>query len=115
MREINIPILDCQVNFVLGKADLKKFFKKYNRLPQKHLKYALQNAGYCWDLTRYYNNEFLVYIHSEDVNTLIHECVHAVHFIMQHSGIPISMKNTEIQAYLAGFLVSQISPDLGNL
>lgn len=44
----------------------------------------------------------------EDINTVVHEAMHVVHKIMEHNGIPISAENTEIQAYLMGWLVKEI-------
>lgn len=48
---------------------------------------------------------------NNNINTITHEVVHVVHKIMEHNGIPINGENTEIQAYLAGWLVEEIMKD----
>ena len=55
---------------------------------------------------------FVLMSHDWSVHTLAHECVHVAHFIMKHSGIPISYKNTEVEAYLVGYLFEQAFNDI---
>ncbi len=40
------------------------------------------------------------------VKTIVHECSHAIDFIMDDVGVPINVDNTEIRAYLLAELFS---------
>lgn len=46
------------------------------------------------------------------ISNLAHEAVHVAHFIMDSRGIPISMENTESEAYLVGYIVDKLIPDV---
>lgn len=50
---------------------------------------------------------FVMMSHDWEVATLVHESVHMAHFIMDELDIPISVKNTEAEAYLVGYLFKE--------
>lgn len=51
----------------------------------------------------------LLYIESKDnISTIVHESLHAIHEMMNYRGIPINYENSEVQAYHLDYLVSQI-------
>jgi hypothetical protein len=53
---------------------------------------------------------FIVHIGIDSKMTLMHESIHLAHCIMDHAGIPISIDNTEVEAYLACQIYSLIKP-----
>lgn len=42
------------------------------------------------------------------VSLIAHECSHTVDFIMENTGVPINVENTEIRAYLLGQMIADI-------
>jgi len=108
MHVINVPLFHCDINFVVGKKELNEFFKEYKKLKKKHKEHILQNAGFCWNLAKHYPGEILVFVHDiDDIDTIAHEMTHTAHYVMKRAGIPIDFANTEIQAYLIGYLVGK--------
>lgn len=45
-------------------------------------------------------------------DTWAHEAVHITDFVMEYAGIPSSFENTEVRAYLTGFIFREISKTL---
>lgn len=45
--------------------------------------------------------------------TIVHECSHIVDFMMDTHGVPINMENTEIRAYMLGYLFQDVCEALG--
>lgn len=43
-----------------------------------------------------------------EISTWAHECVHVADLVMDYSGIPTGVKNTEIRAYIVGHLMDQL-------
>ena len=56
--------------------------------------------GCCFNIQTNKGPVHVICLNTNEVSTLVHEVVHLAHTIMSQKGIPISMKNTEIQAYL---------------
>lgn len=52
----------------------------------------------------------IIYMSEELPLTLVHECVHLSHAIMNNYGIPISYDNTEVEAHLVVYLYELIFP-----
>lgn len=42
------------------------------------------------------------------LSTIVHECSHVVDFMMDAHGVPISLENTEIRAYMLGALFQDV-------
>lgn len=47
------------------------------------------------------------------LGTVVHECSHIVDFLMSAHGVPLTVENTEIRAYLLGVLFMDVCHDLG--
>jgi hypothetical protein len=39
------------------------------------------------------------------INTVVHECVHAVHYLIQHYELPNKLDDDELMAYMMGYFV----------
>jgi len=104
---INIPVFHWRVIVAIGLKDLDKVFKKY-KLPANVKKRMSLNAGYCWNISKHETSTILIYSHDTDINVIVHECTHAVHFLMKDLGIPVDIENTELQAYLIAHLTEEI-------
>ncbi|WP_065321770.1 hypothetical protein [Tritonibacter mobilis] len=46
------------------------------------------------------------------LGTVVHECSHMVDFLMEAHGVPLSVANTEIRAYLLGVLFMDVCHEL---
>lgn len=53
-------------------------------------------------------NAYLYIKDHSDINTIVHECVHAVDFMFESVGIPCDFENTEVRAYHMGYLVEKV-------
>ena len=51
----------------------------------------------------------------EVICTLVHECVHATHFILNTRSIPMNMENTEVMAYHTDFVFRKLAEAAGLL
>lgn len=56
---------------------------------------------------------YLLFLPSKDIFTIIHECVHMVHMMFDHTGIPIEGSNTETMAYMTSHLCRQVCKCIG--
>ncbi len=75
--------------------------------PSNGLCYAFKDdSGVNW-----YN---LILPESVKPKTIVHECSHAIDFIMDDVGVPIGIENTEIRAYLLGDLYEDVCIALEN-
>ena len=66
-----------------------------------------EHDGTCW---------FVLVLRNHSMRVIVHECVHMVHQICDHRGIPVSSENSEVIAYMTDYLVGEvvkaIRPDL---
>ncbi len=55
---------------------------------------------------------YVMVIRRKKLDTVVHECVHMVHMMMEKKGIPIDYDNTEVMAYMTGWLFKEIRKNL---
>lgn len=105
--EINI-LNNLQILIISDKKSLKKFLSK-NQWMENNTINCLDDNGGSYVL---FNEEniphFILYINKISQRVIIHECTHLVHQIMNYKGIPISIDNSEIMAYMTDFLSTQV-------
>ena len=105
--EINI-LNNLQILVISDKKSLKKFLSK-NSWMENNVHHCLDDNGGSYVL---FNEEnvphFVLYINNVSKRVIIHECTHLVHQIMESKGIPISIDNSEIMAYMTDYLSTQV-------
>lgn len=74
------------VSFITSKSDFRKCYKT-------------SSEGYA-GATDWVDGELVVFVGDGALSTLVHECVHASLFILNHVGIDPSSSNGEAMAYL---------------
>lgn len=107
---VYIEWLDVEVLLITKRSVFRKFTKKeklYNLDGEE-----VNNGVSCYvdrDGFRY----FIIglFIHTERV--IWHESLHMTHQVMDYKGIPIDGGNTEVQAYLQGFISQKIKEFIG--
>jgi hypothetical protein len=100
------------LDFEVVLIDTKKkfdFFIKRNKLKNETISddWNYYN-GSCTVLEDDGLEYFVIIIKNRRKETIVHECVHMVHMMMEKKGIPINYENTEVMAYLTGWLFKNI-------
>lgn len=95
------------VTVFLSRVELEFFIKK-NGVHGRWLADWDKSNGFVDDPEGPDGRYIIIGLRDKSRRVVIHECVHAAHHIMDFRGIPISMDNTEIQAYLVDFLCERI-------
>lgn len=108
MHKVNIPIYHGKL-FIFFTKDFNKVAKKYNL--KKLIGEDLNGFGaFCTaqenkkGITQY----FLIFGKKPSHSIIAHECIHAVNWIMSDRKIAPDLINDEPQAYLLGWVVSQV-------
>ncbi len=104
---ISLAIYGVDVLLLCGENQEKHFIRL------NHLKsdFFIENClGSYWYGMHEGNTHFIMCIRSNEFSIIAHECVHIAHCVMDHMGIPISLKNTEVEAYIVGFLADCAGP-----
>ena len=104
VKLVNVDMLKIEVAFFNTRAKYLEFCKS-NNLDDSS---AYKNAGIAEVFTVNDIPYFTVSVFERSIPLLVHECCHIADFILQHKGIPVTMENTEIRAYLTEYLVSQM-------
>ena len=56
---------------------------------------------------------YIIQIFNYNINTIVHECVHVLDFIIQDCSLTTTFDSTEYRAYFMGWLSDKISSYLG--
>jgi len=51
---------------------------------------------------------FVLVLRNHSIRVIFHECIHMAHQICEARGIPISIENSEVIAYLADYLANEV-------
>lgn len=106
------------LNFEVVLIDTEKkfdFFIKRNSLENEPISQDWKCAnGSC----AIFDNEpeglsyYVMVIRRKELDTVVHECVHMVHMMMDKKDIPIDYDNTEVMAYMTGWLFKEVKKNL---
>ena len=109
-----LKIFRCEVNFLFCHAkDLEGELKKlYKELRPRHISIGQTPAvaGTTFKLGCFPYKVF-VFINTDypiEIGTVSHECLHAIHYVMQICGIPVNRHNDETEAYMLCDLVDEV-------
>lgn len=109
---IEIPPFYWEVFVTYGKDSLDKIANK-NKLDLNTLENVLGTNTLAFHVKLYNGNQPFSLIHFSstfpDYGTITHECIHAIHDMLESRGVPISKENTEIIAYSVEWLSEEIS------
>lgn len=100
---LNVDIFNSEV-LLFTSAEQAEEFEKLNDAEGRLIKHS--PGSYFYGKI----NEQIVFViiwRDETLDTIIHECVHMAHCIMECIGSPISLVNTEMEAYLVTYLFRQ--------
>ena len=90
-----------------------KFLAKENDTDLRELEECyLEHNGFVDNLMGPNGVYTAVGLNNMTLRVVIHESVHAAHCVMDCRGIPISMENTEIEAYLVDYIANSITNHL---
>ena len=96
---INIDVFDTKIKWFIG--DFNDFVKKY-KLEDQELEDSI-------GLTMTVDDYILIYSDcTEYLNTIPHEAVHAVSRISDHRNLLFNTDNSEMLAYLVGYISGKI-------
>ena len=86
------------------------YFIKNNHFPPGHDMEDtwLDNGRSCMLDTAEKVVFFVLFLREHSLRVIVHECTHMVHQICEAKGIPLTMDNTEIIAYMTDYLVSSV-------
>jgi hypothetical protein len=57
------------------------------------------------------DNKYLILIkkyRADDLDTLVHECLHITNYILKDKGVIVDIENDEAQTYLLGYIMGKI-------
>lgn len=103
VKIINIDMLKIEVAFINSRKKYIQFCAD-NGLDDSQVNI---NAGLAEIVTVNNLPYFVISVFEKNIPLLVHECCHMADFILQHKGIPVTVENTEIRAYLTEYLVSK--------
>ena len=108
LRNVEIPIYRIVINVVIDKT-CKKAIKLSKRLESNFLKYGQWRrtyGAYCHSVEE--NIHAIVLAGDANIETISHECFHAVMTVLQLNGVRYSQKSEEAFAYVLGYLTEQV-------
>jgi hypothetical protein len=108
IKKVQIPIYFGTLIIIISE-DYKEVASKYRLDLDVNC-----HGAFCWDKTSKDGYaEYYICIDKDVSNHLIaHEVVHLVNFIFKRIGVKLDIDNDEPQAYLTGWLFSQIEKTL---
>lgn len=110
LKPIVVPPYSYSVYFAFKREELDHILNKKGL----ELEISIEAChGLCLPLEDHRGVSFcLIYIEDYDEETLYHEVLHAVHFMMSERGVPTDVSTTEVQAYHQGWLADQIKKEI---
>lgn len=117
-KEFELPVYSARVVFIYGNSfeEIAKIAEEDNLDPKdidtlKKGKYR----GYCFDVEDDdkigKSNTYVVILKDKDkyteINSITHEILHAVVFILESRGLKFNKQNEEAYTYLTGYLNSE--------
>ena len=111
MKLISVDVFNLDVAVFTSDRARVKHLRKEGCEPDKHDPAAIASSHL--DITKEgdFRLSFVIKPHASKA-TLAHECSHMADFICNLLGIPISLKNTEIRAYLVQHLFAALEEQL---
>jgi hypothetical protein len=100
IKKLTVPILDATL-FLVQEKDIVEVQKRFGLTPTPN---ASGIAGYRED------NDGMVYLISINEfshDTIAHEALHVIHFIMRDKGIKSDINNDEFECYLLSWVINQ--------
>lgn len=104
-KTIKIPIYQCTLTMIYDK-DLSYVQKKYKTI-------SLENYGAVSLRNESYFKEYVVAFEYCSGSIISHEIVHLKNYIFKDCGLLPDIDNDEAEAYLTGWLFTQIASFLG--
>ncbi|WP_120636033.1 hypothetical protein [Ruegeria sp. EL01] len=86
---------------------MDRFYRKRWGIKTDWDRATFGTAGRCYDkngVARY----ALFIPSTANLGLIVHECSHIVDFVMHECGVPISLKNTEVRAYMLATLFCDV-------
>lgn len=108
LQNIEIPIYRIVINVMVHK-NCAKAVKLSKRLTKEFYKaYSWDNMYGAYVYSEKQNIHAIVLAQDAEIETIAHECFHAVMSVLQCKGIRYSQKSEECFAYVLGYLVSKV-------
>jgi hypothetical protein len=101
-KTIMVDVFDIYVSVLLSQKQFEAFIEMNDIYDTRmgNLQWEAINGCYAYLLDGNAQAYYILVLRTHDIYTIIHECVHLVHSIVDHLGIPLTIQNTETIAYM---------------
>ena len=108
-RKVSFDWLGIDVLLITNKKCFETFVAHNSVPPEYELGQAWQDNGRsCMFESGSGDKFFVLFVRKKHMRVIIHECVHMVHQICEAKGIPLTIENSEVIAYMTDFLVAEV-------